>query len=133
MAQPVRADQRGMHAVPGRDRYVVVQVVPGEQHLPGRAPGGGEHDLVKQRLRLSYAERIGKDRSAEQVVDPGLLERRPPCLAWLSAAGQDQAQSQIIVQDAQRRCRRRVDRFLPDQVVKAIEGISSRRNPVRSP
>jgi hypothetical protein len=55
------------------------------------------------------------------VVDPGLLEREPPCLA--RPAGRDQAQPEIFVQDTQ--CRRRVDRFPPDQVVNVIEGYSS--------
>jgi len=56
------------------------------------------------------------------VVDPSLLECGPPCLARLSVRTRDQAQAEIVVQDAQRRCRRRVDRFLPDQVVNVIEG-----------
>jgi hypothetical protein len=38
---------------------------------------------------------------------------------------QDQAQPEIVVQDAQRRRCRRVDWFLPDQVVNVVKGDGS--------
>jgi hypothetical protein len=66
---------------------------PTNSHLPGGVSGGGQHQVIEERVRFAYSERIGKQGDPEQAGDPGLLERWPPCLARQCVRGQYQAQA----------------------------------------
>jgi hypothetical protein len=95
----VRADERGAHAVGDRGGDVAVEVVAGEQHLPGRRPGGG-HQPVKERLgriRMpsGYESKATQNTSSipafwstGQRLSQGivLLERTRVLAAWLPRA-----------------------------------------------
>jgi hypothetical protein len=63
--QPFRADERGTHAEGKQGDDVALKAVADEQHLAGRCLGRGEHELVEDRIRLTDAERVGKQDDAE--------------------------------------------------------------------
>jgi hypothetical protein len=52
-------------------------------------------------------------------VDPGLLESGPACLERLGAGREHQAHPEVVLQDAERRCR--VNRFLTEYVIDRVQ------------
>jgi len=118
LPQPLRADEDGAHTGDERGDDIALKIVANEQHPIGRCFGSGEDKLVEERAGLADAERVGEQRDAEQVVDPGFLEGRPAGLVRLGVAGgQNDALAMVVVQGAQRGGGFRVDWLLADQVV----------------